>query len=1075
MPADKLEAALSNKAEPFLCTQCKDTVTHSGSNTPNRGTTGNRFINALMGAKCIVIQPLRSEDSGHMDADQLQEEISKGTERLHLAEDNKQLLPCENYKLEESVKTTTDPHPNLNQSLASLNRSRIICRSDPSHQETTENQGFANDKATGIQGAGSPELQREDSAEVDTDQLRDELRNETKSLNGGKTDGLSNPQAMDTGNIDTVTISGSDTSHIGTTRNLSAIKPAMGDALMGQTPGHNVTVLYWDTPRDLEFLHAKIKEHWPMNIKSIKFIPLCIATEDEWKCTASEATYIVLYHSMQLGKFIEDGKSYLDFCMGTHEFSNILVIVTDLEDSLRKKEMRRNWDQSPYKVCHLQLFTEEEMDPFRTSTTKECRYTEEMAAESELDCIQITRHHRIGIFSRSAESDYQWLLTLLESEFRDVVDEVRPYYISNNGHRQFWEDVSHCSVAILYHTMNRGRLNITDVTDSLYDEELKHMSAILEKENVFVVADDLTDSSSTEKHRILEQQHSIVKYACDLVLITQADKEGNGGLKKMLKRIKQKIKTATKRKMGRDGNTKDKKKKCPEQDTVAQAQGSPKPEKLILQRTGSFAVPGPNEVEPKTEEGKLSIKKNHKIGIFSRSAESDYDWLQTSLRTELRDLVVDVRPYYISNNGRLQFWEEVSQCTFGILYHTMRRGRLNITNVADSLYDDELKYMAEQLGKENVIVVADDLEDSSPEKQQRILEHQPNIGEYACDLVLLTPADKKEKAQLMEKLKTIRSALHVTSLYVHLTEEEGDDDQIKKTTEEFTRLVNNLPKPLRKTMKEIMERLDCATSGLLKACFNQAKGRTVNLIQLFKNFCLQQNKIHDRAEAPCTGNKTTHLPTVTEGQPRGHGSDAGTQCQKQPSGQNSQRAGVFDLKPSWPSSWNLFGSANQTASRAKKKHKVGIFSRSVEDDYRWLRRFITSEFSDYVQEVRPCYIYNNGLMQFWEDVSHCSVAILYHTKNRGRINITDVEDSLYDEELQYLANELGKDKVMVVVDDLDEIGPKEKERILERQGSIEKWACDLILVSSSEKDFSESRNSMFKQGLKDTFSRIMQI
>ncbi|OCT95731.1 hypothetical protein XELAEV_18013419mg [Xenopus laevis] len=427
---------------------------------------------------------------------------------------------------------------------------------------------------------------------------------------------------------------------------------------------------------------------------------------------------------------------------------------------------------------------------------------------------------------------------------------------------------------------------------------------------------------------------------------------------------------------------------------------------------------------------KTLIRKHHQIGIFSRSAESDYDWLQTSLRTELRDLVVGVSSYYISNNGWLQFLEEVSQCTFGILYHTMRRGRLNITNVTDALYDDELKYMAEILGKENVIVVADDLEDNSPEKQQRILEHQPNIGEYACDLVLLTPADKKEKVQLMEKLKTIGSALHVTSLYVHLTEEEDDDDQIKNITEEITRLVNNLPKPVEKTMKEIMQRLDCDTPDFLKKYFKQAKGRTVNIVQFFKNFDLKEKGTSESKDSW----ELRRLNSLTDS--------------------------LMQLVP---------------VQRAKKKHKVGIFSRSAEDDYRWLHRFILSEFSDYVQEVRPCYISNYGLMQFLEELSQCSVAILYHTKNRGRINITDVEGSLYDEELQYLAEELGKDRVMVVVDDLEDSSSDEKERILRSQGSIGKWASDLILISTAEKNFHASGKSNYKQLLLEKFNRFTKV
>lgn len=90
--------------------------------------------------------------------------------------------------------------------------------------------------------------------------------------------------------------------------------------------------------------------------------------------------------------------------------------------------------------------------------------------------------HNIGIFSRSSESDFDWLKMELESGyFRDAVKDVRPYYISNRGFQQFVTDVSNCTFGILYHTKNRGRINITDVTDSLYDEELQYMSLMLGK------------------------------------------------------------------------------------------------------------------------------------------------------------------------------------------------------------------------------------------------------------------------------------------------------------------------------------------------------------------------------------------------------------------------------------------------------------------------------------------------------------------------------------------------------------------------------------------------------------------
>ncbi|XP_073491176.1 uncharacterized protein [Aquarana catesbeiana] len=133
------------------------------------------------------------------------------------------------------------------------------------------------------------------------------------------------------------------------------------------------------------------------------------------------------------------------------------------------------------------------------------------------------------------------------------------------------------------------------------------------------------------------------------------------------------------------------------------------------------------------------LQRYQKVGIFSRSSESDYEWLIKQLYSEpFRDTVCTVLPHYISNNGKQQFMDAVFGCTFVILYHTKNRGRINIVDVTDSLYDEELNYMFKCLGKENVIVVVDDLEDTSDEEKNRILESQPSIGKLAKDIILFS-------------------------------------------------------------------------------------------------------------------------------------------------------------------------------------------------------------------------------------------------------------------------------------------------------------------------------------------------
>ncbi|XP_031749300.1 uncharacterized protein LOC108644517 [Xenopus tropicalis] len=128
------------------------------------------------------------------------------------------------------------------------------------------------------------------------------------------------------------------------------------------------------------------------------------------------------------------------------------------------------------------------------------------------------------------------------------------------------------------------------------------------------------------------------------------------------------------------------------------------------------------------------------VGIFSRETQETYDWLITFLLTI--SAVRDVRPVHISNTNYGNVWDEASKCAFAILYHTKKRGRINITDVTDSLYDKELQDLFSCLGRDRVIVVIDDLEDSSLEAKHIILERQPSIGRWAVELFLFSDQEK---------------------------------------------------------------------------------------------------------------------------------------------------------------------------------------------------------------------------------------------------------------------------------------------------------------------------------------------
>ncbi|OCT56403.1 uncharacterized protein LOC121398215 [Xenopus laevis] len=139
--------------------------------------------------------------------------------------------------------------------------------------------------------------------------------------------------------------------------------------------------------------------------------------------------------------------------------------------------------------------------------------------------IKKRKHLRVAICSREPPDSYNWLLRLLErADFKKKVNEINPVHISNDFSR-FQKDISGYTFAVLYHSKRRGRINVTDVTDSLYDKELDFMHQSLGKERVIVVIDDLDDSSESEKNRILQSQKSIGQLACDLFLFSTNDKD----------------------------------------------------------------------------------------------------------------------------------------------------------------------------------------------------------------------------------------------------------------------------------------------------------------------------------------------------------------------------------------------------------------------------------------------------------------------------------------------------------------------------------------------------------------------
>ncbi|KAM5152523.1 uncharacterized protein ACMZJ9_010682 [Mantella aurantiaca] len=144
------------------------------------------------------------------------------------------------------------------------------------------------------------------------------------------------------------------------------------------------------------------------------------------------------------------------------------------------------------------------------------------------------------------------------------------------------------------------------------------------------------------------------------------------------------------------------------------------------------------------------------VGIFSYSSPEDYRWITQGLTSPtFGSFVKSVFPSVISSSHRADFRQAVENCDFAILYHTKNRGRLNLTNVTDSLYDDELRHLSRCKGRLNVIVVIDDLEKIDYGEKHSILEKQPDIAEYARDLILVSSEDKRHQMGINHKLQQI--------------------------------------------------------------------------------------------------------------------------------------------------------------------------------------------------------------------------------------------------------------------------------------------------------------------------------
>ncbi|CAH2308185.1 Hypothetical predicted protein, partial [Pelobates cultripes] len=127
------------------------------------------------------------------------------------------------------------------------------------------------------------------------------------------------------------------------------------------------------------------------------------------------------------------------------------------------------------------------------------------------------------------------------------------------------------------------------------------------------------------------------------------------------------------------------------------------------------------------------------VGISSLAPEYHLKWLMDLLQSDPFQEIVDVR-YLLMTEKRAGWKREADDCTVGILYHTMKCGRFEI-----SKYEEELKYLSKKLGKERVMVVIDDVEKGDDNETKKFIDNNQGILSLSTHFLLI-PLNNKEKA-----------------------------------------------------------------------------------------------------------------------------------------------------------------------------------------------------------------------------------------------------------------------------------------------------------------------------------------
>ncbi|XP_069591234.1 uncharacterized protein [Ranitomeya imitator] len=527
------------------------------------------------------------------------------------------------------------------------------------------------------------------------------------------------------------------------------------------TSGHNVVVVSALEESDVQWLIGIISSvHFKEHVRSANFIKIGTIKEKNWEKQSAEYTFCIYVHrEYELTPGASPAQRLKSLSV---QGKKPLVVVIDnvrISDNDEKARIIEKYDDVKKYARAVFLFTEREkmsdyQKYFHNSSEQPEPNNDARGFQAAISKqVVFGTKYNVGIFSSSAHRDYSWLTALLATDdFRDHVLSVKPCFISNNGFQQMSEDLSHCTFGILYHTKKNGRVNITDVTDSLYDEELQQLSTTLGKKNTIVIIDDLEDAGNEKKSQILLSQPKIANYASDLILISYEDKTENRG-----QSAKSKILNYFLRLSGKSLESP----KCSQSENernmpiYSEIQRGAVYDPFLEESHGPHIPPA--EQQSSYVERPTPTSSKSTVGIFSRSEESDYFWLKKLLASEEFGHK-DVHCYKTLGNDEM-FREMAFKVKFMILYHSVKNGKIRLSDTKDSLYHTELEQLSIKFGKRKVIVVIDDLDDIGHKMKQQILEKQPSLGTMVAEIFLFTRSEKKNMDQDKHRSRMSKSTM----------------------------------------------------------------------------------------------------------------------------------------------------------------------------------------------------------------------------------------------------------------------------------------------------------------------------